>query len=395
VALQEIRSQTSGLSAVAFAKAEVRRSGKTSPPSGFFYSVVAGIAIALLTQTPVAVQEHQGRQAVSAADLAGLRELDAAIDSRLRSGGLRAYATRENTFLPGRRSESLAQYYQGIPVYGADLNRQTDVGVTTAVFGTEFTGIDLDTTPSLSGSAARRVLDELAGPVFGLTDDPELWVLPTDDGGYALTWRGTLSDMRTVFIDAGTGDLLFEFGNWRTPTVGLGTGVLGDSKKMSTQPVGGAFVTRDLARPAEIRTLDMESDPDRFVERFQAVLFGTAPAGDQDLSVDADNTWDDGRVVDVHTAMGWTYDYFFTSHGWAGLDNNDRPIDAFVRLYDAPTMIAAGSSAWRPIPPCRRRSASSWRSCCSCSTTRPTSSRPARRRTARWCSGSRPSFPCR
>ncbi|MDP6582491.1 MAG: M4 family metallopeptidase, partial [Vicinamibacterales bacterium] len=293
-------------------------------------------------QAPVAVQEHQGRQTISAADLSGLRELDAAIDGRLRAGDLRAYETRTNDFLPGRQSERLAQYYQGIPVYGADLNRQTDGGVTTSVFGTQFTGIDLDTSPGLSGVAARAVLDELGGPVFGPTGDPELWVLPTDDVGYALTWRGTLSDMRTVFIDADTGEVLFEFGNWRTQTVGLGTGVLGDRKKMSTQPLGGAFVTRDLARPAEIRTLDMESDPNRFVERFQGVIFGTAPATDQDLSVDADNTWDAGRVVDVHAAMGWTYDYFFTNHGWAGLGNNDRPIDAFVRLYDAPAMIAAG-----------------------------------------------------
>lgn len=320
--------------------------------------IVTAAAVTLLTQVPVAVQEQHGRQAISVMDLGAagssalteLRALDTAIEIRLSAGDLRTYQTRDNTFLPGRRSESLAQYHQGIPVYGADLRRETDRGVTMSVFGTQFADIDIDTTPGLSDAAARAVFAELAGPAFALTDDPALWVLPTDDGGYALTWRGTLSDFRTVFIDAGTGEVLFEFGNWRTQTVGLGTGSLGDRTKMSTQPLGGAFVTRDLARPAEIRTLDMESDGDRFVERFTGVLLGTAPAGDQDLSTDTDNTWDDGRVVDVHAAMGWAYDYFFTRHGWAGLGNNNRPIDAFVRLYDAPETIAAGQQCLATDP---------------------------------------------
>jgi len=79
-----------------------------------------------------------------------LREWDAAIDRSLRTGGLHTYRTSPSAFLPGRHSERLAQYHQGIPVYGANLNRQTDGGVTTSVFGTLFTDIDLDTTPVLS-----------------------------------------------------------------------------------------------------------------------------------------------------------------------------------------------------------------------------------------------------
>ena len=303
-------------------------------------ATIAAAAAVVLTQTPVAVQEHQGRQATSAVDLSGLRALDTAIDSRLRTGDLRAYRTWASTFLPGRQSERLAQYYQGTPVYGADLSRQTDGGVTTSVFGTQFTGIDLDTTPGLSVEAARAVFAGLAGPAFELTDTPTLSVLPTSDGRYALTWRGTLTDMRELFIDAGSGEVLWELSTFRTQaSVGLGTGLLGDQKKMVTERRGGVFLTRDLLRLAELRTLDMAFDVFHAFDRLVGVVFGDAPTSDQDLSADTDNQWDDGAVVDVHAAMGWTYDYLATQLGWAGIDGNDGAVDALVHPFDSEELV--------------------------------------------------------
>lgn len=290
----------------------------------------------LLIPATVAAQQHLGRLAVSAVSLTALREWDAVIDRQVRDGDLRVYRTRANAFLPGRRSERLAQYHQGIPVYGADLNRQTDGGVTTSVFGTQFTGIDLDLAPSLSVEAARAVFTDLAGPAFELPDAPQLWVLPTGDGRYALTWRGTLTDMRTLFIDAGSGELLFEQSNIRRQaSVGLGTGLLDDQKKVVTDRRGGVFLTRDLLRPAELRTLDMEFDLFHAFDRLVGVVFGDAPTSDQDLAADTDNRWEDGTVVDVHAAMGWTYDYLATQLGWAGIDGNDGAVDALVHPFDA------------------------------------------------------------
>lgn len=298
--------------------------------------MAAVVAMALLSQTPVAVQEHLGRQAISAVDLSTLRAWDVAIDRQLRTGEIRTYRTRPNAWLPGQRSERLAQYYLGIPVHGADLNRQTDEGITTSVFGTLFTGIDLNPTPGLSIDAARAVFADLAGPAFGLAEPPALWVLPTTGGHYALTYRGTLSNLRTVFVDAGSGEVLLAFSNMREQSsIGLGTGLLGDLKKMATQPLAGAFRTRDQLRPAELRTLDMAFDSDRFFDRLFGVFFGYAPAGDQDLSADSDNRWEDGTVVDTHTALGWTYDYLLTQLGWAGIDGRDGAVDAFVHPFDA------------------------------------------------------------
>ena len=302
--------------------------------------LAAAVAVALLSQAPVAVQARAGRQAISTVELSALRAWDAAIDRQLRTGDLRTYRTRPSAVVPGRRSERLAQYYQGIPVHGADLNRQTERGVTTSVFGTLFTGIDLDPTPGLSIAAAHAVFAALAGPAFALTGTPALWVLPIDDDRYALTYRGTLSNLRTVFVDAGSGEVLFELSNVREESsIGLGTGLLGDLKKMVTQPLGGAFLTRDSVRPAELRTLDMAFDPERFFDRLLGVFFGDAPAGDQDLAADTDNRWTDGAVVDTHAALGWTYDYLFTQLGWAGIDGRDGAVDAFVHPFDARTLL--------------------------------------------------------
>ncbi len=48
---------------------------------GLLATIVAAVAVALLSEAPVSVQDHQGRQAISAVDLSELRTLDSAIDS--------------------------------------------------------------------------------------------------------------------------------------------------------------------------------------------------------------------------------------------------------------------------------------------------------------------------
>ena len=297
-------------------------------------AIPAGAAVFLLLGClPAAAQPPDNRQTVAAVDLSTLRDWDGVVDRELRAGGLRRYDSRPNLYLPNRQSERFAQYHEGIPVYGADLVRQTDAGVSTAILGTLFTGIDVDTTPGLTASEARAVFDAMAGPPFGLMQTPSLWVFPLGDGRYTLAWRGALSDFRSVFIDADTGETLWEVTGIRDQTIGLGTGLLGDSRKMSTESIGGVFRTRDRFRPAVIRTLDMEYDENRFLDSLQTLLEG-APLSLQDLAADADNRWEDGAVVDVHAGLGWSYDYLSTQLGWDGIDGRGSAITAFVHPFD-------------------------------------------------------------
>jgi Zn-dependent metalloprotease len=267
-----------------------------------------------------------------------LRAWDVTIAGQLRSGDLRIYRSTANRFLSNQHSERLAQYHRNIPVYGADLLRQTRGGITTAVFGTLFTNIDIDidTMAGLSPETARATFENLGG---SLIDTPTLWILPTSDSSYALTYRGTLSNFRTLFIDAHSGKVLFEYSALREQTIGHGTGQLGDKRKISTDSSTGTYRARDRARPAELRTLDMNFDADRFMTRANGLFRGDAPTADQDLAVDTDNDWSDGAVVDTHTAMGWTVDYLYTHHDWNGIDGQNGAIDAFVHPLNATDIV--------------------------------------------------------
>ncbi len=301
---------------------------------------VAAVTILLLLGCLPAAAQPGDLRTVAAVDASTLREWDNVVEREVRAGGLRRYETRPNLYLPDRRSERFAQYHEGVPVYGADLIRQTEAGLTTAILGTLFTGVDVETTPGLTSSEARAAFDAMSAPPFGLVGEPGLWVLPLGEGEYTLAWRGTLSSFRDVFIDAGTGETLFEVSRVRRQAVGLGTGVLGDQRKMATESIGGTFRTRDPLRPAVIGTYDLENDETRFLNTMLA-MFNGAPPPLSALAADADNMWEDGVVVDVHPGVGWSYDYLATRLGWAGIDGRDGDITAFVHPVN-PARVLAG-----------------------------------------------------
>ncbi len=307
--------------------------------------ILAAAAILLLLGCLPAAAQPDNRQIVAALDASALRDWDNVVERESRTGDLRRYDSQSNLYVPGLQSERFAQYHEGIPVYGTDLVRQTESGVTTAILGTLFTGIDLDTTPGLTLSEARAAFDEMAPPPFGLTGAPSLWVFPLGEGACTLVWRGTLSGFRDVFIDAGTGETLFEVSRVRHQTVGLGTGLLGDQRKMATESIGATFRTRDRLRPAVIQTFDMEYDENRFLNTLLA-LFGGAPPSLADLAADVDNVWEDGTVVDVHPGVGWSYDYLATQLGWAGIDGRDGAITAFVHPLTPARVLAAAEECF-------------------------------------------------
>jgi len=294
-----------------------------------FFLPAAATIVLLLGGLPAAAQSVN-RLTVAAVDASALRDWDAAVDRLDRAGDLRRYDTRPNPFMANRQSERFAQYHEGVPVYGADLIRQTEAGVTSALLGTLFRGIDVDTTPGLTTSEARALFDEMSAPPFGLVGAPDLWVFPLGDGEYTLAYEGRLSSLRSVFIDADTGETLFEVSRMREQTIGLGTGVLGDPRKMATESIGGAYRTRDRARPAEILTFDLERDEERLLD----LLRGDSFLSIQDLAADADNRWEDGAVVDVHAGLGWSYDYLANGLGWNGIDGAGGAITALVHPMD-------------------------------------------------------------
>ena len=280
----------------------------------------------LAAQVPIGPLSRPGLVAVHATTPTELRAWDTTIDQMVRASQLIVLDARADPDLEGRSHESLAQYYQGIPVYGGSLSRQTAQGVTVSIIGTVFERISTDSDATLSADQVVLALAEASGGRL-VGDAPQLLIFPTLDGGYRLAYRATMSNAKTYIVDAASGSVLWTTDEIQTQSqVGLGSGALGDAKKMSTTQVAGGFRTHDQHRPAPIRTFDTRGS-DVVLNR---LLQPPGAAVDGDFSVDADNTWADPPVVDTHVHAGWTEDYLFKQVGWTGIDDRRGTITSAV-----------------------------------------------------------------
>lgn len=259
--------------------------------------------------------------ALTPADLAESTDL---ITRMTEGRDLLAYEIHDDQAVAGRRHESFRQYHRGVPVEGGGITRQMAGAATVSIFGTLHTNIAIDVAPALTAVDATRIVERAAGRGVAFGIAPSLVVLPSPLGTYALAYRATVADAITYYVDAMTGDVLRTVSE-RNDDVGVGTGVLGDQKKISTSPIGGAFRARDTLRPATISTFDTNGNTVVFDR-----LLNTGVFTDGDLAANGTNTWTDGRLVDAHVHTGWAYDYFFRRHGWSGLDGANRPISDVV-----------------------------------------------------------------
>ena len=287
-----------------------------------------------------------------------LREWSGRVERLLAAGELAVRLTRDDTMIPGRRHERLAQLHRGVPVFGGELTRQSDAAGALTVFGTLYEGIDVEVAPRLSLADVEARLAARGGRPFGSRGGPELVVLPIDEGDYRLAYRVRAFfekslDVRQVFLDAATGELLREYSDIQKQAAGIGTGVLGDQKKISVAPGGSGFTTSDRLRPPAISTYDFRFNLNRLIVFLNA---DGSPANFTagDLGTDADNEWTDGALVDAHVYAGYAYDYFYKRFGRRGLDNNDIAIHGVThalrredwRLYSLDTILTFFANAF-------------------------------------------------
>jgi bacillolysin len=307
---------------------------------------------------PAAAGGAERSARVEASSGAALREWSAGVDRLLASGQLSERLTRDDTMIAGRRHERLAQLHRGLPVFGGELTRQSDAAGTLTVFGTLYEGIDGDVAPRLSPAEARARLATRGGRPFGSRGGPELVVLPLDGGGYRLAYRiraffEESLEVRQSFLDAVTGELLREYSDIHTQAAGIGTGVLGDTKKISVVPGGSGFMTTDRLRPPAISSYDFRFDLNRLIQFLNA---DGSPwnLSSFDLGTDDDNVWTDGALVDAHVYSGYVYDYFFKRHGRRGLDNANIAVHSIThalrrddwRQYSTATILTFLANAF-------------------------------------------------
>ncbi len=313
----------------------------------FMSLAVAGVAgfVVLGAQGQPQPPAATARLALGSSQTSQLRAWDGQVDRLVRSGELVRDRVQTDTVLTdGRVHERHAQYFRGVRVFGGDVVRQQRNGLTESIFGMLHGGIDISTDPSIAEDDAVALFGKLAAGDLRTDIHPELVVLPTDDGAYALTWRmhvWTTDGWMHTFLDAHTGDIVLQYNDLQTQSaVGTGIGVLGDRKKISTRTSSGRFLADDQLRPPTLITYDMQGS----LTRTRLLLeFGVAPTA-SDVASDTDNAWTDAANVDAHVHLGWTYDFLFKRFGRKGLDDRDVPIQALthpVRLSDALTAPAS------------------------------------------------------
>jgi Zn-dependent metalloprotease len=279
-----------------------------------------------------------------AAALATLRSWDQYVTAMERDGSLARVEVTADARVPGRTHERLAQRHRGVRVFGGELTRQRNgFGQTVSLFGTVYDQIAVDPVPLVTRTQARAAVSGAGGGALvdlgpGEELDVELVVLPTAGATGTLTWMGrTMSPadglVYRVFVDARTGTEVHRYmDTWTqlatSARIGLGVGVYGDQKKVSSRADTGRFTTVDLYRPGSNRTYDMLGDPVRATRVFS----GQQPLTDtSDLGADTDNNWDNaGAVVDAHVYAGFTYDYYFRKFGRQGLSGTNVTIRSIV-----------------------------------------------------------------
>ena len=322
----------------------------TGLPRGAFAAALTA-AVIIATGQDATLQQPRAAVSVAVGDVATADELrwwDSTVDRMTRVGDLVVTSRLDDRALPGRSHEYLAQVVDGIRVLGGGVSRQLDAGgATVSLFGTVHRGIDLDTTPTLSAAEVASHLEQAHDGRLVAGWRPVLVVLPLPDGSYALSYRIAMSDGRYYFVDAADGRIQYVTDAFRSQSaVGVGSGFRGQQRKLSTTLSRGRFQAHDRLRPAEIVTIDLRFNVDRYVrllfEHFEAALPPGAPLWNpDDVASDADNDWDDAAVVEAHAYTGWTYDYLYSQHNWQGLDGANGRIFSIVNVdFGGPDAIA-------------------------------------------------------
>jgi thermolysin len=273
-----------------------------------------------------------------------LRAWDSYVTSGARSGELRLSSAVHDPALPQRDLERFQQFYRGVPIWGSDIVRDSQAGVSTSIFGELAQNLSIEPNPSLSLDDARAALTSVGGTNGALLKDVELVIIRLDSGEYRLAYTavvsGDISPTR-FFIDADTAAELLRISEIETQSaVGTGTGVLGDTKKISVLKEGANYVADDRLRPPVLLTYDMRGNLSRAMS---VVQFGAALLP-SDRASDGDNTWTDVAQVDAHVHVGWTYDYYFKRFGRRGLDDHDRPIRSITNAVSQNGAVSVPSS---------------------------------------------------
>lgn len=182
----------------------------------------------------------------------------------------------------------------------------------------------VNTQPNFSAKDALSIAKRVYRSSKFLTEAPkvDLWIFRGEDRDH-LAYRVQMhredgtdkTAMPVIFIDAQTGEKVFEYDNLQTAT-GSGTSLYSGTINITTSLVGSTYYMEDTGR--RMGTFNMNNTGN----------VSTGTGGTQSRYTDADNTWSTTAQkagVDAHLGASSTYDYYKNVHGRNGIDGNNGP----------------------------------------------------------------------
>ena len=182
--------------------------------------------------------------------------------------------------------------------------------------------IAVNTEPNFSEKEAYNLAVDMYRGQAKLTGDSkvELFVYRGEDRDH-LVYRvetpridgSEATSVPVIFIDAQTGEKVFEYDNLQT---GTGSSLYSGTVTISTTGSGSSFYMEDTTR--RMGTFNMNSTGNET----------TGTGGTQSRYTDTNDVWDttiQRAGVDAHYGAAKTYDYYKNIHGRNGIDGNNGP----------------------------------------------------------------------
>ena len=182
--------------------------------------------------------------------------------------------------------------------------------------------IAVDPTPNFDDKEALRMAKQLWRGSKKLTEEPmvDLYYFRGEDRDH-LAWRVEMARLDgseftaapVYFIDAHTGEKIFEYDNLQT---GSGNSLYSGTINITTSQSGSTFYMEDLTR--RMGTFNMNNTGSTT----------TGTGGTQSRYSGTDDVWsatNERAGVDAHYGAAMTYDYFKNAHGRNGINGSNGP----------------------------------------------------------------------